>query len=211
MRAPAARTDATRTPVATAGQRRDQLEVGALVRGIDDGQYLPAAGEPQDVQVEHVQPVPDVLRPRLVGILGQQVTAVTVGGRTTGGRVLRCQRRLGLRLEQRGVDLHVDIRPQRDHLTGQHHRVRMTQRPPGIMRSLVQPGRRLVDGQFGPQEVDELLTVQAAARHQGEDLHQRRGMPPPPLRRRHRRPGDHHLETTQQGDADVHGSMASRA
>ena len=86
----------------------------------------------------------------------------------------------------------------------------MTQRPPGVVRGLVQPGRGFIDSQLGPEGVDEPLAVQPATWNQGQRLHHRSGMPPSPMRRRYRRPGDHNLETTQQGDADIHGSMASR-
>ena len=58
------------TPVTSPRQLFDQLEVGSLVGGINGCQHLPATGQSQQIEIEHAQPVPDILGPRLVGILG---------------------------------------------------------------------------------------------------------------------------------------------
>ena len=149
----------------------DERHVGVLIRRVDGDELLPPLGQPQHSRCSAARCSLGALAPRLVTVVGQEVT--TVGRHSVLGhdRVRSRQGRLGCALELLHVaDDLVAPRPQGDHLAGEDHGVRGPQRLACVVSRLVQARCRVVDEHVGPQRVEDLLAVQAPSRREGEEL-----------------------------------------
>ena len=147
------------------GEPAHQRDVGLLVGRIDVDHFLPAPVRAQEVEVAVPQPVTRDRRPFLVRIVREEITAVEVDG---GADVVFT----GEPLELVHVDDIVALRPEHHLVVAQDDRLAIAHRGTGMAGGLVEAGRGLVEGGVGPECVDHLLAVHAAAVH-GEELHQR--------------------------------------
>jgi hypothetical protein len=74
----------------------------------------------------------------------------------------------------------------------------------------VQPWRRLVEVEVGPERVDHPFPVQDPPGYQGQHLDQCGRLPPAPFGGRYPATVDDHLEAAQQRDPDVHHTASPR-
>ena len=187
----------------------DQLEVGALVGGIGVDELFPASQEAQQVPVKIPEPVAGTFGPRLVRILGQQVTRVEVGCGRRGRRILLRDRRARGGLEGRRIHVDIDIGKERDGVAGKHHGTG-PESAPRVVRGLVQPRTGLVDGKVGPETVENLLAVQGTTPGECQQLDDGGGLPATPHSARHGGAIDHHGKAAEQRHACAHCPVASR-
>ena len=87
-------------------------------------------------------------------------------------------RGLGESIEPRDVHDQSRVRQEADRVPGQDDGLAVAQRHPGVVGRLVQPRRRLLHEEVGPEGVDDLLTVHAPVGCEREDLHQNSRLPP---------------------------------
>ncbi len=195
-------------PIAAGQHRAGDAEMRLFVRSVEPHQLRPAAGPPQQLPVDRLQAPPGLRRPGRVQVVRQQPDAEhreRRPGPTGIRKPVLGRRELGRRrLDHHRVDLDVGLREQRDELVAQHHAPGNSRAPAGVVRRLVQPVRRVVGGDAGPQRVHHLLAMQPSPGGQRQKLHQRgstalgeRGAGQPPA-------VDHHRELVQQVDPHVH-------
>ena len=179
-----------------------QRDVGRLVAGVELDQLVPAAVEAQQVEVAQAQLLTTLLGPLVVAILRQQLAAVE--GERAAGRddVLVHEGAAGQLLELHDVDRRRRARQEHDVVAPQHDRVGHREGAPGVVRGLVQLGHGLVQGVLGPDQVDELLAVEAPIGREREDLDQRRGVAPRPAGLGHRHGVHRHREVAEHRDLD---------
>ncbi len=126
------------------------------------------------------QPLPRLLRPGFVPVLGEQFSAAQRSGRGAcggaGGGVpgQGCGRG---RLEALAVDDDLAAGEQRHPAGPQDHAVLGAQRAAGVVGGLVQAGARLVQEQVRPQRVGDVFTRQAMVRCEGQELDEGGGVP----------------------------------
>ena len=193
------------------GRSAGELDVRLLVGGFGAGEVRPAAGQSQCVSVEHPQPFPGFVHPRVVPVVGEQVAVVEVGCGAGGLGVLAAEGVQRRGLERDGV--HVDVLPgqQVDQVPAEHHGPCVTQGATRVVGGLVQPWAGVRDRDVRPQRVHHLLAVQVPARGECEELDQLRCVAARP------RPGvdlvgvDAHLEAPQERDPDPHRHPPSTA
>ena len=183
----------------------DQPEVRLLVERLGSHQLGPAPRGAEQLEVGDAEALALGVGPRLVEVLGQQVAAVEVDRLRDRGGVARCP------VEALDVHRHLRVGQQRDHVAGQDDRGRDPDGRAGVVRGLVQPRRRLLQEQVGPEEVHQLLTWQLAARPEREHLDQRGGAAAGPGVRGDRAAVDDDREPSQETDVDVHRTLQPRA
>ncbi len=179
-----------------------ERQMGPLVARIELDHGVPTAVEAQQVQVAEPQLLAAIVGPRVVAIFGQEVAAVEGEGLAGGGDVVVGQGLAGQVVELDDVDAHLRVGQQHDVVTAEHDRVGEGDRPPGEVGGLVELGRGLVDRVLRPDEIDELLAVQASAGRHGQHLDQGRGLTALPGAVDHGHGVDRHLEAAEQRDLD---------
>ena len=103
-----------------------------------------------------------VERPVLVEVEGQQVTDVQRDGSIHRCTVPRCQPVDGETYEGDRVDLDIGGREEGDGVARQHEAVDETGRLADVVGGLVQPVGDRVEGDVGPERVDELFPVHSS-------------------------------------------------
>ena len=197
-------------PVAIRGVLAHEGEVGALVRRVEFGHRLPAAVQPQQVQVALPEFIATCLGPVLVPVRGQQLAAVQRERLAGRGGVPGGERPAGQLLEPDRIHGHAAAGAQ-DHLVAaQHDRVRYPDGAPGEVRRLVQLGYCLGDRVLWPDQVDDLLAMQPPARRQGEHLHDRGRVTTLPAGVGDGDAAHRHGEPAQQRDLDLKHQLACR-
>ena len=177
--------------------------MGLFVGPIELHEVVPAVKSPQQVGAQLADPLSRAGRPLFVEVLGQQVASAAVGRGVEQRLVSVAEGLLRGDLEQGHVDRDGLVGEQGDRLAAQDDGV-VPGGFAGEVGGLVQPGRGLVDGQVGPQRVDDLLAVQPSPGAQRQQLDQRGGVAPIPGAGRDGPAVPSHLECPQQFDLDRH-------
>ena len=152
--------------------------MGDLVERIDRDRLLPPPEQVEQLHVPEAEPLPGLLGPRLVHVVRQQVAAIGLDRLRRSSQVsLAGGRHRGV--DEVGVDRDLCVGEEGHGLPCQHEGLRPEGRP-RVVRGLVQPGRRALDEQVGPQQVDHLLAPQPMAGRERQHLDQRgRSLPAP--------------------------------
>ena len=162
--------------------------MGLLVGGVLAQHLLPAALRAHHREAALAQPRARAQRPVLVGVVGQQLTAV--------GRVVAA-------FEALDIGGHLGGRGQLHHSAAEHDRAAVAQRAARIARGLVQVRRGSIDAQLRPEHLEHLVARHAMAGSERKQLHEIRRAP---LRPRIGRDGsrvDERFEASEQSDLEL--------
>ena len=140
-------------------------EVGELVDRLELDNGLPPLEQAQQIEVAQAHHLATGLRPRLVEVVGQEVTPVDVERVLCCDRVAIGERPRGERVEPVDVHRDLDVGEQHDPFVAQHDGVRPVEGPAHVVRGLVQLRRGPIDRVVGPEGVDDKLPVQRPVGH----------------------------------------------
>ena len=201
-----------RSYVASIGVLPGQREVGLLVSGVRPDEVLPPSREPEQVLVQDRQRLAPRGRPGLVQVLGQQRPGVRREHPLRLGCRSGRQCGLGPATEVDGVDGDLGIGKQEHQVVAQQQRGGLVAEGTAcVVRGLVQPRHRGLDGQVRPERVHHLLAVHPAALGQRQHLHQGCGPTSAPRDRGDDGVSGRDREAPEQRDRDVHVGASAGA
>ncbi len=128
----------SRMPVAALDVAAHQLDVRLLVAGVERGEVLPPARQPQQVEMAQAQGFAPNLGPLVVAVLRAQLAAVQAQRLERQVDVGRGERPPGQLVEGDGVDGDLGVGEQLDGLVVEHDGVGVSGRAAGEMGRLVQ-------------------------------------------------------------------------
>ncbi len=174
-----------------------------LVTRVELDDRLPLAVESQEVEMVKAQLLAPLLRPILVPVVGQQLSAVHGERGSRRGDVGVGERPSGEALELHHVDHGLGLGAEGDGVAAEHDRVRHVDGAAREVGGLVQLRRGFFNGVVGPEEVEHLLPVQSQARSEREHLDERGRVPPGPVALVDSDRVDGHTELSEHRHADL--------
>jgi hypothetical protein len=163
-----------------------------LIGGVDLHYLLPPSGRLEQPQVQGAQPVPRLLGPRRVAVLGEQLPLIGVERANSPGA--------SGRLEARRVHAELPVGAQLQHCPASGDRGHRAEGGTRKMNGFAQVASRRVGCKIGPEQVHDLFAVQAMRVGQREDLDQFGCPLVPPCVSGHRLAVDTNHELAQQPD-----------
>ncbi len=144
-------------------------------------------------------PIP---RPGFVAVLREQLASVQAERFARDGRVPCGERASSQFLEPQDVDRWLDVGQEHNALAPQHNRIREVEGAACEVCCFVQLRGRFVERVVGPEQIDDLLTMESSSGRHREDLDERSRVPPRPTSVGDRLAIDRHAEPPEQGDVD---------
>jgi hypothetical protein len=164
-----------RMPVAVRRMPAHECQMRELVTLVELNHVFPATIEAQQVEMAQPEQLATILCPQLVAVLGQQLAAVQRKRLSCRVEVFFRECAASKILEPDDVDADragVLVGTQQHAVTAQNDSVLDSDRSPCEVRGLVQLGRGLGDRLVGPQQIDDLFTMQPPAGRHRENLHE---------------------------------------
>jgi hypothetical protein len=153
-----------RAPVSGVDRTLHQRAVGFLIGGVNFKYPLPQPGRFEQPQVQRAQPFARLFRPWCITVLGEQVSVIGIERADLAGP--------SRRFEGDRVNRQLPVGAEFQHPARAADGGRRAQGSTSEVNGLAQVGRGRVRGKVGPEQVHDLLAVQAVRVGQGEDLNQ---------------------------------------